>query len=123
MVLLSCDRPTLQPKEQSPKESDSESADIENINPIRMPKRTSKEADRMITQAIRRVLISDDDLSMNGKNIEIITSNGFVTFRGVVENDHEKNWIEKKVSKVEGIKGLDNQLSVKTGRTADYFYN
>ena len=69
-------------------------------------------ADRTITQKIRQAIIADDSLSMNAKNIKIITLNGVVTLRGPVASAMEKDNIARKVSEVAGILKVDNQLEI-----------
>jgi len=73
---------------------------------------SESEADRTITQKIRQALISDTALSVNAKNIKVITINGVVTLRGPVANAQEKEIIAKKVSEVQGVTRLDNQLEI-----------
>ena len=45
---------------------------------------SESEADRTLTQQIRRAVVADDSLSTNAHNIKIITINGVVTLRGPV---------------------------------------
>jgi len=71
------------------------------------------DADRTITQDIRKALISDNSLSMNAKNIKIITRHGVVTLRGVVNSNQEKDTIALKAQRIRGIQQVDNQLEVK----------
>ncbi len=70
------------------------------------------EADRGITQKIRQALMDDDSLSTNAKNVKIMTVNGVVTLRGIVNNDREKNEISKKAKAINGVKNVDNQLEI-----------
>jgi hyperosmotically inducible periplasmic protein len=70
------------------------------------------EADREITRRIRRAIHSNKDLSVNAKNIKIITVNGKVTLRGPVQNEHEQKTIKEMVQKM-GIASVNNQLEVK----------
>jgi hyperosmotically inducible periplasmic protein len=72
------------------------------------------EADRTITQSVRKALTSDDSLSTNGKNVKVITSDGNVTLRGPVKSDKEKSEIESKAKQIAGVKNVDNQLEVAT---------
>jgi hyperosmotically inducible protein len=69
--------------------------------------------DLEITQAIRKLVIADDDLSFNAKNVKIITSNGKVTLRGPVESSNERTAIESSARSVPGVKQVDNQIEVK----------
>lgn len=71
----------------------------------------SKE-DRGITQAIRKSIMQQG-LSVNAKNIKIITRNGEVTLRGPVNNAAEVEKILEVAKAVQGIKLLNNQLEVK----------
>ena len=73
---------------------------------------SESEADRTITQNIRDAITADDSLSINGKNVKIITNDGTVTLRGPVKNDKEKADIEAKAKQVAGVKKVDNQLEI-----------
>jgi len=73
---------------------------------------SENEADRTITQNIRRAVTADNSLSTNAKNVKIITNNGTVTLRGPVKSEKEKAEIEAKAKQVAGVKGVDNQLEV-----------
>jgi hyperosmotically inducible protein len=73
---------------------------------------SENEADRTITQNVRRAVTADDSLSTNAKNVKIITNNGTVTLRGPVKSQKEKAEIEAKAKQVAGVKGVDNQLEV-----------
>lgn len=73
---------------------------------------SENEADRTITQNIRRAVTADDSLSSNAKNVKIITNNGTVTLRGPVKSEKEKAEIEAKAKQVAGVKSVDNQLEV-----------
>lgn len=70
------------------------------------------EVDRITTQKIRRALISDSTLSVNAKNIKVMTIDGVVTLRGPVANVQEKELIARKASEIQGVTSIDNQLEV-----------
>ena len=70
------------------------------------------EADRTISQNIRAAITADDSLSINGKNVKVITSDGTVTLRGPVKSDKEKAEIEAKAKQIAGVKKVDNQLEI-----------
>jgi hypothetical protein len=70
-------------------------------------------SDIEITQAIRKKVVGDDDLSFNAKNIKIITVSGKVTLRGPVETPEESATIERSARDVPGVKRVENQLEVK----------
>ena len=73
---------------------------------------SENETDRTITQKIRQAIVSDNAFSTNAKNIKIITINGVVTLRGPVISSEEKDAIARKVSSIQGIVKVDNQLEV-----------
>lgn len=70
------------------------------------------EADRTITQMIRKAVVADDALSTAAKNAKIITVNGVVTLRGPVKSSQEKSQLGTLSSHVEGVKRVDNQLEI-----------
>jgi sporulation protein YlmC with PRC-barrel domain len=74
------------------------------------------EQDREITRLIRRSVVSEPEAgkdSLNARNVKIITVDGTVTLRGVVESQAEKDSIEARASKVAGVTKVINQLDVK----------
>jgi hyperosmotically inducible protein len=71
------------------------------------------EADRNTTAEIRRRVVDAPDMSVNAQNVKIITNAGNVTLRGPVENDAEREAIEKIAKDVAGADKVDNQLEVK----------
>jgi len=73
---------------------------------------SENEADRTITQTIRKAITADDSLSTNAKNVKIITNDGTVTLRGPVKSEKEKADIEAKAKQVAGVRNVDNQLEV-----------
>lgn len=64
-----------------------------------------------MTQRIRHGITSDDAMSVQARNIKVITQQGVVTLRGVVETSEEKAAIET-ISKNAGASRIDNQLEI-----------
>lgn len=73
---------------------------------------SESEADRTISQNIRQAITADDSLSVNGKNVKIITIDGQVTLRGPVASETEKSTIVAKAQQIAGVKNIENQLEV-----------
>lgn len=73
---------------------------------------SNTQADIDITQAIRKALMKQE-LSLDAKNIKVITQGGEVTLRGPVSSKAEVKKIVKMAKKVPGIKALNNELEVK----------
>lgn len=74
---------------------------------------SESEADRNLTQQIRRAVVADDALSTTAKNVKIITINGVVTLRGPVNTAQEQAAIVAKARQAAGADKVDNQLEVK----------
>lgn len=73
---------------------------------------SNSKSDLQITGAIRKSLIRQH-LSMDAKNIKIITINGDVTLRGPVSSRTEIDKVVEITKSIPGIKKLNNQLEVK----------
>ncbi len=73
---------------------------------------SESEADRTISQNIRKAITSDDSVSTNGKNVKIITVDGVVTLRGPVKSETEKTNIAAKAQQIAGVKNVENQLEI-----------
>ena len=71
--------------------------------------------DLELTRKIRRAVMGNAQLSMNAKNVKIITINGKVTLRGPVETREEKQTIEDIARRV-GAAEIDDQLDVNKTR-------
>ncbi|MGH7284407.1 MAG: BON domain-containing protein [Polyangiaceae bacterium] len=69
--------------------------------------------DLKITQAIRREVISNGDLSFTAKNVKIITNGGHVTLKGQVKTAMERYAIEGTAIRVAGAGNVDDQIVVK----------
>jgi osmotically-inducible protein OsmY len=70
------------------------------------------EGDRTITAEIRKQITDSDALSMNAKNVKIITQDGVVTLRGPVKTAQEKTTVASIARKAAGVKRVDDQLEV-----------
>jgi hyperosmotically inducible periplasmic protein len=70
------------------------------------------EADRTITQRIRQEVVGKDGLSMNAKNVKIVTAGGVVTLRGPVQTAAEKADIASIAQTTAGVTRVDNQLEI-----------
>ncbi|HTL46573.1 MAG TPA: BON domain-containing protein [Verrucomicrobiae bacterium] len=69
-------------------------------------------ADLALTQQIRQALMADASLSMQAKNVKVITIGGKVTLRGPVKDPLEKTHVESLASGVAGHERIDSQLEV-----------
>lgn len=76
---------------------------------------SSKPADIKITAATRRAVVKNKSLSMDAKNVKIITIDGVVTLRGPVDNDKEKSLIAEYAVKA-GASKVTNELEVKSNK-------
>ena len=74
---------------------------------------SNSSADLKITQAVRRALMKDRELSTTAKNIKVITANGHVTLRGPVKTGQEKAKIDQIAKSAAGGAQIDDQLDVK----------
>jgi hyperosmotically inducible protein len=116
VLVIGCsrDRDARPPQSSAAVEPDNSGRNLRDRNEAtKTPADQSEnEADRTITQNIRKALTDDDSLSTNAKNVKIITNDGTVTLRGPVKSEKEKADIEAKAKQVAGVKSVDNQLEV-----------
>jgi len=73
---------------------------------------SNSSADLKTTQAVRRALMKDSELSTTAKNIKVITANGQVTLRGPVNNAQEKAKIDQIARSAAGGAQIVDQLDV-----------
>src|SRR5438477_12056946 len=86
---------------------------IAPVKPRQSGDQSNSSADLKVTQAIRRALLKDRELSTTAKNIKIITANGQVTLRGPVKTAQEKAKVDQIARSAAGGAQIDDQLDVK----------
>jgi hyperosmotically inducible periplasmic protein len=77
---------------------------------------SNQKDDLALTQRIRQAVVKDRALSMNAKNVKIITRQGKVLLRGPVETPQEKASIAAKAGQIAGPGNVEDQLEVKTAQ-------
>ncbi len=70
------------------------------------------EEDTTITQAVRKAVMAEKTMSVNGQNVKIITKDGAVTLRGPVATSAERAKIADLAQKIAGVRMVYNQLEV-----------
>jgi hypothetical protein len=76
------------------------------------------QADIDTTAKIRQRVLKIDGLSVNGRNVKIVTADGKVTLRGPVQSEAERDEIAKIARDVAGDSNVDDQLEVKSASTS-----
>ena len=79
----------------------------------------NSQADIDTTARIRKAIIATDGMSMNAKNVKIITMNGHVTLRGPVNTAEEKRLIGEIADRSTHSGNVDNQLEVQPTPVSD----
>ena len=70
------------------------------------------QADVNTTAEIRKRIVAQEGMSINGQNAKVVTANGKVTLRGPVENQSERDTIDRIAREVAGDANVDNQLEI-----------
>jgi hyperosmotically inducible protein len=73
----------------------------------------NSQADLDTTAQIRKEIVANKNLSVNARNVKVITNNGRVTLRGPVNSNEEKRIIAEIAARIAGPDNVDNQLEVK----------
>jgi hyperosmotically inducible periplasmic protein len=69
-------------------------------------------ADLLMTQRIRQAVVADPALSLDAKNVKIITTNRFVILRGPVKSATERDKIHAAALAVVDGSKLDDELEI-----------
>ena len=72
----------------------------------------ASKADVETSRQIRQQIIAAEGLSVNARNVKVITVDGHVTLRGPVNSEDEKRQIAEIAAKVTSPANVDNQLQV-----------
>jgi hyperosmotically inducible periplasmic protein len=81
-------------------------------------KQGTSESDVDITRQIRKAIMAANNLSIDARNVKIITLNGHVTLRGPVKSQDEKQRIADIAATVTPKANIDNQIQVAPSPTA-----
>jgi osmotically-inducible protein OsmY len=73
----------------------------------------NSKADVDTTAQIRKEIVAGKNMSVNAKNVKIITKDGQVTLRGPVNTAEEKRLIGEIADRIARSGNVDNQLEVK----------
>ena len=79
----------------------------------------NSKADIDTTAQIRKEVVAGKSMSVNAKNVKIITNQGRVTLRGPVNTAEEKRLIGEIANRIARSENVDNQLDVKDAATSD----
>ncbi len=66
--------------------------------------------DDFLSDTIRQRLAADQ--VVKGGAIEVVVKDGAVTLKGTVEEDRQKNKAEKIAKKVNGVKSVNNEITI-----------
>jgi len=73
----------------------------------------NSEADLSVTRKIRQEIVARDGLSLNARNVKIITVDGAVTLRGPVSSEAERRTIADIAKQYAAGNRVENQLEIK----------
>jgi hyperosmotically inducible protein len=73
----------------------------------------NSQADVATTAQIRKEIIAGKNMSVNARNVKVITNDGRVTLRGPVNSAEEKLLIGNIANNIAQLENVDNQLEVK----------
>jgi hyperosmotically inducible periplasmic protein len=71
------------------------------------------QGDVKITADIRKRILDTEGMSINGRNVKVVTAGGKVTLRGPVESAQERDTIDQIAREVAGNDNVTNELDVK----------
>lgn len=74
---------------------------------------SQSKTDVELAAKIRRAVVAQSGISVDGQNIKIIAMNNAVILRGPVKDGTERAAIEKTVRTAAGTASIDNQLEIK----------
>jgi hypothetical protein len=73
---------------------------------------SNAEQDLELTRTIRDQITSNDSLSIDARNVKVMSENGVVTLRGPVDSADEKAAIVEIATRTAGVTRVDDQLEV-----------
>jgi osmotically-inducible protein OsmY len=74
--------------------------------------------DVTVTADIRKAIVNKSNMSINARNVKIITEKGHVTLRGPVDSQNEKDAIEQIAKDRAGADKVDSHLEIASDKAA-----
>lgn len=71
--------------------------------------------DSVLEEKVQKAIQADSTLSLQAKSVVVSVQDGTVTLRGTVSDELEKTNLGALASNILGVRGVDNQLEVKSG--------
>jgi osmotically-inducible protein OsmY len=68
--------------------------------------------DEKLMQRVRKSINDEKSLSVDAKNIKVVSVNGKLTLRGPVQSAAERDLITRRASDIAGMENVDDQLKV-----------
>jgi hyperosmotically inducible protein len=87
-------------------------ARAKSASAVTADKQSNSKDDLELVARVRSALEKDQSLSTMAHNIKIVSNNGQVTLRGLVESDQEKVRVRQDVEAAAGADNVDCQLDV-----------
>jgi len=97
---------------QPPASVDADNSGVNARDTLDAGDQSSDPKDVEVTREIRKRLMDEEALSMNAKNVKIITIDSVVTLRGPVDDAEERVAIANIAQSVRNVKRVDNQLEI-----------
>jgi osmotically-inducible protein OsmY len=72
----------------------------------------AESVDRRATEEVARRIASDDTISPEARTVEVTTTDGVVTLRGVVSDDEDRAVLSSLAESSPGVRSVDDQLRV-----------
>lgn len=85
----------------------------QNVRTLTPLDQGNSKVDLATTAQIRKEIIAGKNMSVNARNVKVITNKGQVTLRGPVNTAEEKRLIGEIAGKVARLENVDNQLEVR----------
>jgi sporulation protein YlmC with PRC-barrel domain len=89
-----------------------DTTNVSDNSTLASPGQGNSEADVDTTAQIHQEIIADSEMSLNARNVEIVTMDGHVTLRGPVDSQEEKSQIGDIANSIAHAGNVDNQLEV-----------
>ena len=71
-------------------------------------------SDTELVRKVREGILQDETLSMYGKSVNVIATDGILTLKGPVQSASERQIIMRKVQTMVGVNKVNNELSIVT---------
>ncbi len=112
LVVISCSASMASAEEPPKADNSAHNKGAMREDAVTAEKQGNDKSDIKVLAKVRKTIVGAKGLSMNAKNVKILSNGGSVTLKGPVDSEAEKSRVEELAKTCSGVTGVTNMITV-----------